>query len=125
MGAAIHSALVRIWSSDGHIIGAGFLVSEQHILTCAHVVSDALEHPKDTMPDTPIQLDFPFVAPQQMVTAVVAIPWLPRQKDGTGDIAVLELQSTLPTGTHPIRMVTASNTWNHPFRAFGFPVQRG
>ena len=34
--------IVRIWRSTGEVVGAGFLVGEKHILTCAHVVAEAL-----------------------------------------------------------------------------------
>ncbi|NJR18288.1 MAG: trypsin-like peptidase domain-containing protein [Calothrix sp. CSU_2_0] len=35
-------AIARIYRSDGVIVGSGFLVFEHYILTCAHVVADAL-----------------------------------------------------------------------------------
>ena len=121
MTIAIQSALVRIWSTDGQVIGSGFLVTHSHVLTCAHVVNSALGHSQFSKPEMPVSIDFPFVAPRQMKTAVVHF-WLPKQNDETGDIAGLELVESAPEGTLPIRLVTASDVWKHPFRAFGFPV---
>jgi hypothetical protein len=114
MTVALQSALVRVWNSDNQIIGAGFLVTESHILTCAHVVSDALDLPRQEMPANPVQLDFPFVAPGQKVTAVVTL-WQPKRPDGTGDIAGLALQTSPPDGVRPLRLVSTPDTWNHPF----------
>src|SRR4249919_773474 len=41
MQELLGASLVRIRTVDGGVIGAGFLVGEQQILTCAHVVSQA------------------------------------------------------------------------------------
>lgn len=121
MTVAIQAALVRIWDNENQIAGAGFLVTENHVLTCAHVVSDALGRPRQEMPAAPVLLDFPFVEPGKKVTAVVTL-WQPKRPDGTGDIAGLELQASLPDGARPLRLVNTPDTWNHPFRAFGFPI---
>lgn len=43
--ADLQKGLVRILTDGGEarrVVGAGFLVSPHHILTCAHVVADAL-----------------------------------------------------------------------------------
>ena len=43
MQESLDASLVRIRSADGRVLGAGFLVGERQILTCAHVVSQALD----------------------------------------------------------------------------------
>jgi hypothetical protein len=42
MRESLEASLVRIHTADGHVVGAGFLVGERHILTCAQVVDNAL-----------------------------------------------------------------------------------
>ena len=42
MQDSLDASLVRIRTPDGCVVGAGFLVDEQQILTGAHVVSQAL-----------------------------------------------------------------------------------
>jgi hypothetical protein len=42
MQESLEASLVRIYTTDGRVIGAGFLVSEWHIITCAHVVAGSL-----------------------------------------------------------------------------------
>jgi len=113
----IKLAVVRIRAPDGRTVGAGFLVAEGQVLTCAHVVAAALGLPEDT-PETPqaeVYLDFPLVAPGRSLTARV-MHWQP-----DSDVAGLELDGDPPTGTRPVRLVTAKDLWAHAFRAFGFP----
>ncbi len=118
MTTSLNSAIVRIRTANGRtVIGAGFLVTNQRIFTCAHVVTIAL----DLLQDSPnpsqdiLRLDFPLLASDSILTACV-IYWQP-----TTDIAVLELTTDPPAGSKPVRLVTANNLWAHSFRAFGFP----
>jgi hypothetical protein len=97
MQEPIEASLVRIHTADGHVVGAGFLVGERHILTCAHVVAGALVL-ADDKPDKPqalVSLDFPRVAPEQLLTARVVL-WRPPRADGGDDIAGLELLDDPP-----------------------------
>ena len=43
MTVELRGALARIRKADKTVVGAGFLISPQYLLTCAHVVNDALE----------------------------------------------------------------------------------
>ena len=117
------TSIVRIRRADRTVVGAGFLVNEQHIFTCAHVVTQALDLPDDVpeAPQAQIWLDFPLVAPKKLLTAEV-VYWEPKQEDETGDIAVLRLQADPPDGCEAARLAEAEDFWNHPFRAFGYPV---
>jgi hypothetical protein len=117
------ASLVRIRTVDGVVIGAGFLVGERQILTCAHVVSQACsltDHLLD-VPQGVVSLDFPLISPRTLFTAKV-VQWRPLLADGRGDIAGLELQSEPPAGTEVVRFATAEDVWEHAFRAFGFPT---
>jgi hypothetical protein len=53
--------IVRIRRPTGEVTGAGFLVGEKHILTCAHVLAEALGIAQDQvdLPEESVQLDFP------------------------------------------------------------------
>jgi hypothetical protein len=120
----LNEAIVRIRDGRGQIVGAGFLVGERDILTCAHVVARAQGGADKRQPTTgaEVSLDFPLLAPQQILSARISV-WKPPQDDGTGDIAGLRLNSAPPAGAKATRLVTASDLWAHPFRTFGFPAR--
>ena len=122
------NAIARIYHKNGKVIGAGFLVSQYHLLTCAHVVTAALGIITNIQesPDGIIELDFPLIAPGQKLKAKVVF-WQPvnqgqSKEDIAGlDIAGLQIEETLPMGVSPIKLVTTSDYWQHKFRIFGFP----
>ncbi|MCI5124558.1 MAG: hypothetical protein D3925_08810, partial [Candidatus Electrothrix sp. AR5] len=104
------AAVVRILTNDQsprNPKGAGFLVTPQHVLTCAHVVNDALCRKKGSVdrPKLTIFLDFPFLPSRPLVQATVQ-DWFPMQEKvifgEQEDIALLELVSNtpLPAGVH-------------------------
>ena len=123
MPESIDTSLVRIRTVDGGVVGAGFLVGECLVLTCAHVIAQALgltDTPADP-PLAPIVLDFPLLAPHTQLTARVVF-WCPVQSDGRGDIAGLKLLDEPPNGAEAIHFASSEQTWQHPYRAFGFPA---
>jgi hypothetical protein len=105
-------------------IGAGVLVGPRQVLTCAHVVNSALGRPQLAEEPPPsesrVTLDFPLPAPGDFLTAKVA-KWEAPKPDGSGDMALLELESQPPDQTSPAQFVNPGEVWGHPFRAFGFP----
>ena len=125
MVAPLESSIVRIYSNSnkGKVIGAGFLVSQKYIITCAHVVADALGLTRTTaqMPDAEITLDFPLVAPKQLLKAKVFF-WLPVNPSvELEDIAGLELALSPPNQALIAPLITSDEWAGHPFRVFGFP----
>ncbi|MBC5796834.1 trypsin-like peptidase domain-containing protein [Sphaerospermopsis sp. LEGE 00249] len=117
------SAIARIYNKNGKVIGAGFLVSQYHLLTCAHVVTAALSIITNIQesPDGIIELDFPLIAPGQKLKAKVVF-WQPvNPGQSKEDIAGLQIEETLPMGVSPVKLVTTSDYWQHKFRIFGFP----
>jgi hypothetical protein len=124
------NAIARIYSANGIVVGAGFLVSNQYLLTCAHVVTAALGLPKETVtaPSNLIKLDFPLIAAGKMLEAKVHF-WLSYQSDKITspnqfeDIAGLKLLGVIPDTAQPICLKTSENWFNHPFRIFGFPTR--
>lgn len=133
MTEKLESAIVRICTKNKKYVGVGVLVSDKHVLTCAHVVADALpprSRTQQDQPNEPIYLDFPFVAPGQLLSAKVVF-WRPILPDlsvlpETGeDIAGLELDELPPLLTHPIllyKSAQASELEDHQFDVFGIPA---
>ncbi|MBP0019394.1 MAG: trypsin-like peptidase domain-containing protein [Cyanobacteria bacterium SBLK] len=123
MVASLEVAIARIYSNSGKAIGAGFLVSDKYVLTCAHVVAFALGIRADTpnLPTGKIYLDFPRVDAGRKIEAKV-IFWLPVNPDlAREDIAGLELLNPIPDNAHPVRLLNSEDLWGHQFRVFGFP----
>ncbi|MEU1213392.1 trypsin-like peptidase domain-containing protein [Streptomyces sp. NPDC005790] len=114
------SSVVRVRSGDGAIVGAGFLVAWDMVLTCAHVVSDALEQPRDSLIEAGavVGLDLPFAVGHPRGTAEV-VHWVPVRQDQGGDVAVLRLHVPLP-GARPLPMADVGDVWDHQTRAVGF-----
>lgn len=116
------SSLVAIESADGEIVGCGFLVSDRLVLTCAHVVNAAVGAQPDerVRPAQQVIAEFPLVAAGQTMRATVQT-WVPIEADATGDIALLHLADPPPAAAEPVRLATTPDTWDHPFRTYGFP----
>ncbi|MBD2267897.1 trypsin-like peptidase domain-containing protein [Anabaena sp. FACHB-1391] len=125
------NAIARIYNTNNVVIGAGFLISNQYLLTCAHVVTAALGLPTETVskPSKLIQFDFPFINREEKLNAEVDF-WLPYQSyqsdpQKIGDIAGLKLHNkVIPDKVQPICLKTSHNLSNHAFSIFGFPNQR-
>ena len=117
MSHSLDSSIVRIRNSGGEVFGAGVLVGDGLVLTCAHVVSRSLELPDDLQeaPHALVSLDFPLVSPGHVVKARVVF-WQSRS-----DIAGLKTEHELPLAASAARLVDADEMWNHPFRCMGFP----
>jgi WD40 repeat protein len=128
----LKTSIIRFLNARGTAVGGGFLITENHVLTCAHVVAQALGITANTpeQPDTMVNLDFPLPARQSgfssgRLTARVIHWWPPVSSPpayGT-DIAVLELESDLPSGAQLSRLIAADadDLWGHQCWAFGFP----
>lgn len=124
MSDKLEQAIVRVYDQNRYPIGTGILVSKQFVLTCAHVVAQALYGSYQNMPPQKpndfVTIDFPIVAPLTFLQGIV-ICWIPMKQNGEGDIAVLELTSNCPNNARPVNLVQPTNTWGHTFRTFGCP----
>lgn len=123
------SSIVSIINKREEIVGAGFLVSKQYVLTCAHVVAQALGIQK-SMPDTPLDkvyIKFPFshkgINHEQRIATGSIIIWRPVSEPLVpgSDIAMIKLESDPPSGSKPCVLIESNDLWEHRFRAFGFP----
>ena len=125
-------AIARIYNTNNVVIGAGFLISNQYLLTCAHVVTAALGLPPETVskPNQSqlIQFDFPFINREEKLNAEVYF-WLPyKSYDSShqqiGDISGLKMHNkVIPDKVQPICLKTSYKS-NHTFKILGFPTQR-
>jgi len=105
-------AIARIFDAQGHVIGTGFLVEPGYVLTCAHVVLQAIGIAKEQyakyerQPQELITLDFHVLAGGQQIKAEV-VDWLPYSVE-SGDVAVLRLNDSAPEGVKPVPLVTVN-----------------
>src|SRR5665647_2357872 len=96
----VELSIVRIWSSvSNKVVGAGFQIYQDCVLTCAHVITEALfvKEISKELQQIEISLDYPFVNPKNYCKARI-ISW-----NHEHDIAVLRLVNRLQ-GTHPASM---------------------
>ena len=122
MSKPMELAIVRVYDKSQRVIGTAFLVDDTRVLTCAHVVQDALGTSDriDISSQQTIKLDFPLL-PQQK-TCFARIAYLNHEKD----IAGLELTSDPPLGAQPVHLVIPEDElWEHSFRTFGFSMPEG
>lgn len=105
-------SIARLYDKQGNVIGTGFLIAPGYVLTCAHVVLQAIGIAKEKFaeygekPQELISLDFPILASGQRIQAEV-IEWLPYSLE-SDDIAVLKLFASEPEGARAIPLVVVS-----------------
>ena len=132
----LNHAVIRVLIDDQEPrqpVGAGFLVSPRHFLTCAHVITDALRIPENSEepPQEIVFLDFPLLPKHALLQATVHKWFAVKEKNAMGefeDICVLELspETPLPDGAQPIPIVVleAGAFFDRAVRMFGFPEGR-
>jgi hypothetical protein len=121
-------AIVRILDAQQRPVGAGCLVRERLIVTCAHVVAEALDISRDAAeaPAVPVALDLPFV-PDSLAKARVILWWPYRQavaEDRLHDLAFLELEHPL-YASEPARLLRPGHERSAPIQVYGFPRGAG
>lgn len=122
---SVEKSLVRFLAIDDTIAGVGVLVSENQILTCAHVIDRVLLRDKADCARKPdwdidISFDFPLVFAGKQCQARIT-RWSSVKDD---DIATLRIDegTDLPSGISPTPLVPPHNEmWDKKVRAFGFP----
>jgi len=112
---------VRLLGATGLPVGGGVLVDDHHVLTCAHVVRDALgvDGPRAQAPDGRVRVD--FVSSEAVPLEATIEGWADVASDGRGDVAVLKLAERAPRGTEPAPVRRSDGILGHGFDVLGFP----
>ncbi len=120
---AFKSAITRVYDVDGNVVGAGFLVSDNHILTCTHIIASAFKIPQYVQEKSGglLELDFPLIRPKQRLNAQVIFWNKSNSADLKNDIACLQLKEDCPLDVRPLSLIKAENHQEHSCIIFGFP----
>ena len=128
MADASPAYTVGVIGPGGRAVGVGFLVGQQEILTCAHVVNAALglDPRSQTAPPDLVSVEFPLA-----VTSGAEVPraqarvvrWLPPPREGAAgdDLAGLVLVGPVPAGVQPAQLAVNPPAPGRTVRVFGYP----
>ncbi|MFE5521445.1 trypsin-like peptidase domain-containing protein [Streptomyces virginiae] len=109
------AAVAQVLGPDDLVAGAGFLIGEDTLVTCAHVVAAVGSGPGGL-----IRLVFPHADGSPAVEGLVLEePWRAPEAE---DVAVVRLTAT-PQGASPPALGSAAGRRGHEVRSFGFPTQ--
>lgn len=131
------AGVARIFASEtgeaGEAVrGSGFLVSDRYLITCAHVVIQALKIPSaryTEFPENPIWLDFPHLTKPIRIYSAEVVIWKPcpeayYNSAYLDDIAVLRLNGSVNQPTL-VPLHICESVHNKPFTIWGFPELNG
>ncbi|MEU6408884.1 P-loop NTPase fold protein [Microbispora sp. NPDC046933] len=114
--STIEQAVAGISDETGAVRGAGVLVAADLVLTCAHVIARG----SNEQPGT-VLVDFPFLRTGPLRASVhFWAPQVPGSEPGTGDLAVLRLERSLPPDVRPVEFAAAAPP-GLQVSAYGFP----
>ena len=136
MVASLEFSVVRIYKQRKNqddkieIVGAGFLISSEYLITCAHVVNESLglivtsaEKPTDI-----IECDFPIIASGTSLKTTVEV-WYPVKINSNDpqDIAILKLKDSVPLQAQRVSLITykIGDLSDHNYKAYGFSRNEG
>ncbi|MFF0393009.1 trypsin-like peptidase domain-containing protein [Kitasatospora sp. NPDC004615] len=110
--------LARIEDTQGRVHGAGTMLDGEYVLTCAHVVEEAIGAVRGA--DREVRVRIAGRPDEAHPATVVESCWQPPLPDQRGDVAILALRSVVP-GAPRARI---RRTWQHDeiVRIFGFPA---
>ncbi|MDX3249360.1 trypsin-like peptidase domain-containing protein, partial [Streptomyces sp. ME18-1-4] len=110
------TAVARILGPDGSVAGAGFLVAQGIVVTCAHVVEAA-----GGGPGAAALLSFPHLEAAGRVEGdVPGDLWRAAE---AGDVAFIRLRDGMPAGARPVPLGSAEGRRGHGVHSYGFPAQ--
>lgn len=115
------AAITRIYKGN-RVIGAGFLVEGGVVLTCAHVVRDALALQSDTPAlGKQVRVNFPYLSLRKKLTAkVLFYRYAKGEDDLDEDMAGLRIVDSLPAEARPARL-ESHHKLREPYQVVGFP----
>lgn len=129
-------AIARVFfkneSGERSVVGTGFLVAPGYVLTCAHVVLQAMGINEDDFadyqqpPQGTVILDF-LPNDYEIEAEVVNSAWQPYSGTETGDIAALKLKSSAPERAKPVPVLRCSiqEIENEDHSVYGFASVSG
>jgi WD40 repeat protein len=105
------------------VAGAGVLIDQRHVLTCAHVVNQALRRDGQAQepPGGEVKVDFVEAEADPIGARVAGGGWVPIRPDGVGDVAVLQLVVDAPRGARPAFLRASQRLGGHRFDTYGYP----
>ncbi|WP_328514066.1 trypsin-like peptidase domain-containing protein [Streptomyces mirabilis] len=109
------ATVAQVLGPDGKVVGAGFLVAEDVLVTCAHVIQGA-----GGGAGSRVHVAFPHVEGAPRVEGVVPGDLWRAPEDE--DMAVVRL-SGMSAGVGVLPLGSAAGCRGHRMRSFGFPVQ--
>ncbi|MFH8799416.1 trypsin-like peptidase domain-containing protein [Streptomyces sp. NPDC017936] len=114
--ADLPPAVARILGPDGAVAGAGFLVAEGILVTCAHVVEAAGGGPGRT-----VLLSFSHAGGADRTEGrVPAELWRAVEDE---DVAFVRVDGGTPVGAGVLPLGSAEGCRGHQVRSYGFPAQ--
>ncbi|MET9694891.1 trypsin-like peptidase domain-containing protein, partial [Streptomyces sp. NPDC006514] len=116
--AGLFQAVAQILGPDNQVAGAGFLVAEGVLMTCAHVVRAAGAGPGDSL-----RLAFPRLDSAPEVEGLVLTEAWSAPEDE--DVAVIRLSTSdgVTGGVTPLALGSAAGSRAHGVQSYGFPTQ--
>jgi len=122
----LNRGLARVRAPSGPVAGGGCLVGHDIVLTCAHVVEEALGGGLfEGRPVEPVHVDFPHWPDWEPVEAtVVEHGWFPPEGE-RGDVAVLQLLGDPPPEARHPPFRRPPSMMDHGFHIEGFPAKIG
>jgi len=136
MVASLEFSVVRIYKQrknqddEIEIVGAGFLISSEYLITCAHVVNESLGLivTSTKKPTDIIECDFPIIASGTSLKTTVEV-WYPVKINSNDpqDIAILKLEDSVPSQAQPVSLITykIGDLSDHNYKAYGFSRDEG
>ncbi|WP_380286398.1 trypsin-like peptidase domain-containing protein [Kitasatospora purpeofusca] len=113
-GDGLPAAVVQVRDGAGLVVGAGFLVADGLVVTCAHVLEDG-----GYGPGSVVTLVFPHAPGVPEVTGrVLEEAWRDPHEQ---DVALVRLERAV--GVAPLSLGSAAGARGHRVCSFGFPVQ--
>ncbi len=114
-GSSLLASVAQVLAADESVAGTGFVVGEDIVITCAHVV-----HAAGQGPGGRVEFVFPHVPGAPRVAGqVLADQWRAPEAE---DVAVVRLER-VPAGVRVLSLGAAAGCRGHRISSYGFPAQ--
>ena len=130
MSGGLEPYLVRFDREDGQPVGVGCLLQSNIVVTCAHVIADALGDRnlafQSSAPTQQVKLSFPYadVSNEQRCDVVgwfPAAPFASIPPSGICDLGFVTLKESAPEGVEFAQLSERLDLAPHEFLVFGYP----